>query len=323
MSNEKDEQSRLDKFSFIIGIIIILGLIHLNGGIDEIFKKTGTNGEVINVTSEWEYFENANGTLTLTKYLGSEVNVNVPSVFRDKIVTRLEGVENTDTWEWSGVFADGNAAGFVETVTLPSSITEIGNFTFANCENLTEVTIPNSVVTIGKWAFFNCQSLTEISIPDSVTTVGKGVFKGCSGLTNIPLGNSITSIGPQIFEGCSGLTNVTIPNNITSIGYRAFADCSELMSVTIPDSVISVGVSAFSGCSKLAVAYILGSPTISVSTFPTSTSGSITSIPNPSGTYYDTDYTRWYTNANRTTEQVSWSMARSSTAGTTILWGSP
>ena len=42
------------------------------------------------------------------------------------------------------------------------------------------ITIPNSVTQIGQGAFENCSSLTSGTIPDSVTRIGKGAFAGCN-----------------------------------------------------------------------------------------------------------------------------------------------
>ncbi len=136
-------------------------------------------------------------------------------------------------------------------VTIPNSVTSIGNSVFYGCSNLTSVTIPNSVTSIGHNAFNGCSGLTSVTIPDSVTSIGNSVFYGCSGLTSVTIGNYVISIGDDAFNGCSGLTSVTIPNSVTSIGNSVFYGCSNLTSVTIPNSVTSIGSSAFSGCSGL------------------------------------------------------------------------
>ena len=86
----------------------------------------------------------------------------------------------------------------------------------------TNVTIPNSVTTIGEWAFEGCSGLTSVTIPNSVTSIGEGAFYICSGLTSVTIPNSVTTIGCLAFGDCSSLTSVTIPNSVTSIGDSAF-----------------------------------------------------------------------------------------------------
>ncbi len=70
-------------------------------------------------------------------------------------------------------------------MTIPNSVTSIGNSAFRNCSGLTSVTIPNSVTSIGGHAFYNCSSLTSVTIPNSVTTIGDSAFSGCTGLTSV------------------------------------------------------------------------------------------------------------------------------------------
>ena len=70
-------------------------------------------------------------------------------------------------------------------VTIPSSVTSLGENCFEYCPKLTSVTIPSSVTSIGSYCFSYCRSLTSITIPESVTSIGKGCFYGCSSLTSI------------------------------------------------------------------------------------------------------------------------------------------
>ena len=175
----------------------------------------------------------------------------------------------------------------LRTITLPDSVTSIGDYAFSGCSSLTSITIPKGVTSIGYWAFECCTSLTSITIPDGVTSIGNYAFYGCTSLTGIWVGkcnpnysndengvlynkektrliqcpgrlsgtyaipDSVTSIGNSAFYGCSSLTSITIPNGVTSIGNSAFSGCSSLTSITIPEGVTSIGNRAFYGCSSL------------------------------------------------------------------------
>ncbi len=107
-----------------------------------------------------------------------------------------------------------NSCSGLISVTIPDSMTSIGERAFYNCSGLTSVTIGNSVTSIGYGAFYNCSGLTSITIPDSVTSIGSYAFRGCSGLTSVTIGGSVTSIGYQAFDGCSGLNNITYTGTI-------------------------------------------------------------------------------------------------------------
>ena len=106
---------------------------------------------------------------------------------------------------------------------------------------MTSVTIPNSVTSIGDGAFSGCSGLTSVTIPNSVTSIGGSAFSRCSGLTSVTLPNSLTSISNAAFSGCSGLTSITLPNSVTSIGDRAFYECLNLSSLislaTVPPTI--------------------------------------------------------------------------------------
>ena len=136
-------------------------------------------------------------------------------------------------------------------VTIPSSVTEIGPFAFSDCRSLTSVTIPSSITKIGSSTFSGCSGLTSVTIPSSVTEIGSSAFSGCRGLTSVTIPSSVTKIGYETFAYCRGLTSVTIPSSVTEIGNGAFQHCSGLTSVTIPSSVTEIGSSTFSGCSGL------------------------------------------------------------------------
>ena len=88
-------------------------------------------------------------------------------------------------------------------LTIPRGTQKLHAFEY--CENLTSVTIPNSVTEIGESAFRGCENLTSITIPNSVTYIGGYAFSGCESLkeVSIPAGcEYYSTVSPSFPNGC-------------------------------------------------------------------------------------------------------------------------
>lgn len=136
-------------------------------------------------------------------------------------------------------------------VSIPSSVTTIGDDAFANCASLVSVTIPSSVISIGANAFFNCRSMTAVTIPSSVVSIGSHAFDSCRSLESVIIPGGITMVSDAAFRDCDSLASVTILDGVASIDSNAFSGCRSMTSVTIPSSVKVIGDRAFYGCTSL------------------------------------------------------------------------
>ncbi|GMO23020.1 MAG: hypothetical protein Ta2B_02110 [Termitinemataceae bacterium] len=136
-------------------------------------------------------------------------------------------------------------------IELPNTVTEIGNYAFYGCENLSDFKLSDGTITIGDYAFADCSSLykilaspdyhnnlnstSHIAIPNSVKSIGIYAFRGCGGIGLLTISNNseLTEIKEGAFSGCVALRNVVLNNNITKIGRLAFANCKS-MSLLLP-----------------------------------------------------------------------------------------
>ncbi|MBQ9742634.1 MAG: leucine-rich repeat protein [Ruminococcus sp.] len=227
------------------------------------------NTAIYNNESNWE-----NGVL----YIGP---VLIDSIYGDYDVKNIYG--NYVIKAGTKVIADYAMAGCsIESVTIPSSVTHIGDYAFRNCSSLESVTIPSRVTSIGDSVFDGCSSLASInvekdnsictsvdgvlfsrdmttlikypanktaakySIPEGVTEIVDGAFGDCRNLQNLTVSGSVETL--YGISGCDSLLSVTILEGVKSIGSYCFYDCSSLESVTIPSSVASICGDAFDYC---------------------------------------------------------------------------
>ena len=167
---------------------------------------------------------------------------------------------------------DGMFSGchYLNQLTLPDSVTSIGQYAFSGCTGLTEINIPKNL-TEASYAFRD-SSITTFHFPEGFQAIPGGMFAGCKSLTQLTLPDSVTSIGNFAFAGCTGLTEINIPKNLTEASYAfsgsrittfhfpegfqaipggMFAGCKTLTQLTLPDSVTSIGQYAFRDCTGL------------------------------------------------------------------------
>ena len=79
---------------------------------------------------------------------------------------------------------------------------------------MTSITIPSSVTSLGNNCFESCSGLTSITILSSVTSFGSGCFSSCSGLTSITIPSSVTSLGSSCFSYCPKLEKATFQGKL-------------------------------------------------------------------------------------------------------------
>lgn len=135
----------------------------------------------------------------------------------------------------------------LEVIVIPEGVTEIGKGAFSQCENLETVTLPDSLKKIGKGAFLGCSSLIEITVPQGVTEIDDGAFCYCSILSGVSLPVGLTKIGNRAFEN-TAIESIDIPQGTKFIGNGAFYFCRNLKYVLLPEGLTSIGRYAFSEC---------------------------------------------------------------------------
>ena len=134
---------------------------------------------------------------------------------------------------------------------IPSSVTEIGEGAFNNCEYITDIVIPEGIKAIKSSAFSDCDHLTSVTLPDGVESIGDGAFYYCGKLETITMPSNLREIGSGAFRYCQALQSIDIPATVGTLGASAFYYCTALKEITIPKGVKTIEDDTFNGCSSL------------------------------------------------------------------------
>lgn len=218
----------------------------------------------------WGFTINGSSTAaSITSYTGPATEMVIPSFITYK---DFEYPVNAIS---ANAFKD-NAA--ITSVTIPESVSHIGDYAFYGCICLRNVTMSDNVV-LGTDVFTNTSIYSDQNVTGSYTDSngslwGYQINQGINGVSITSYsGNDFLLVVPteidyngarfvvkkiesNVFKDNVNITSVTLPNSLHTIGEQTFYNCTNLISVNIPDAVTSIGNMAFRGCSSLATVNI-------------------------------------------------------------------
>ena len=138
------------------------------------------------------------------------------------------------------------------TYTVPSYVTEIGAYAFANL-SVTSVRL-NNVSYIGEGAFYNCKNLATVTFSDNLREIGESAFYACVSLRNITLPENLEVIGQSAFWGCeysSVAYELVIPDSVKEIGFNAFRGMAGLKKLVVGTGVSELPGQVLAQCTNL------------------------------------------------------------------------
>ncbi len=210
-------------------------------------------------------------------------SINLPVTQKTLPTSFLEGCTSLESIELPATLTTISTDAFygctkLGSVNLEEGLTSIGLRAFYNCK-LTEITIPSTVTSIGNAAFKenptttivwkpkNCtigsddsapfystnshvtsftfgdsvqvipaylckyMKIDSIAIPATVTSVGQSAFMYCTNLKSFAFPQGIKTVATSVLEGCTALEEVVIPSSVTTINQDAFYNCSALQAI--------------------------------------------------------------------------------------------
>lgn len=182
--------------------------------------------------------------------------------------------------------AFAGAEGVTE-VSLPASVTEIGDYAFDFMFGLGQVNVdadnavyaskdgvlfdkqmqtliiypqgakatsyatPESVTEIATAAFANNQHLVDVTLNEGIVTLGDYAFNDSPALQTVTLPSTLKDMGASTFTYCTALQDITIPSGVAYVPDYAFGECAALSDVTLQSGVQEIGVASFIGCTAL------------------------------------------------------------------------
>ncbi|MBR6981585.1 MAG: leucine-rich repeat protein [Prevotella sp.] len=243
--------------------------------VNSINYRLYSNGTAMVLPNHFD--EGSSGVVIIGLNNGYDGDVVIPETITHN------GASYQVTSAYEGTFSNSTK---MTSISLPSTLTNLGTMPFTSCNKLTTITvaegnptyssengalfnkskniliscpggktgsfeIPSSVTEIARCAFYGCSKLTSITVPPTVQHMGEGAFRACILLTEVNIPDGITRLENSVFRGCSSIKHLTIPSSVTSIGDYAFYYCQNLINLQIQGQVTSIGSYALSSCVKL------------------------------------------------------------------------
>ena len=169
---------------FLLSILIVLSSVLLTQAQSNLTDIDSNNLFIENV---WKYRIKDDGTAEINEYTGNDSVVVLPCELGNTSVTSIA----------SAAFYRNE---FTE-VTLPSTLKEIGWWSFYGCEKLERINFNNGLNIIEFGAFINCKKLKSVDIPVTVYKIGKDAFAvNCSSDKDIKDKYSKTIISKQHYS---------------------------------------------------------------------------------------------------------------------------
>lgn len=183
----------------------------------------------------------------------SNLNKNTGKSYTAKDVVRLEVPIGTLKSPMSVLKTESGYTS-LKTVSFPEGFTTLGSYTFkATAEipsALVQVSLPSTLTTMGQSEFIDCAALEELIIPDGIEIIPKNLARNATSLKKVILPASLKSIEDTAFRyaGISG--EIIIPEGCTTIKQYAFAN-TNVQKVVIPSTLETLGTYIFTECHSL------------------------------------------------------------------------
>ena len=95
---------------------------------------------------------------------------------------------------------------------------------FYNGSEIHDLVIPSSITNIGAYSFYYCIGLSSISIGNSVTSIGESAFQACIGVSSLTIGSGVSNIGQGAFASADIPIVISLIENPFEIVNNTFSN---------------------------------------------------------------------------------------------------
>ena len=138
----------------------------------------------------------------------------------------------------------------IKTFTFGDKVEDIPANLCQGCKGITSITIPKSVSSVGNKAFSNCRGLKDV-VWKAERCTSTHAFDGLPNITSFTFADGVKIVPAYVCQYLTGLTQIDLPETAESIGRSAFQGCQNLKSLSLCVEGMKVGVDAFEGCLSL------------------------------------------------------------------------
>ncbi len=190
--------------------------------VQEVVTNTYETGEERTNANGYKYMvDEVTGNATITGYIGSNAYLEIPSQINGYNVTKIADYALEQNWD-------------IISVVIPSSITEIGEYAFYQCDNLKTVEFKEGIndAIIGACAFLGT-NVQSIVIPGNYKVIDHGAFYCCTNLVGVEFRKSNSGIADQkilagAFALCGNLKSFGLWDTVSEIADDAFKNSNIL-----------------------------------------------------------------------------------------------
>ncbi len=198
-----------------------------------------------------EIKNNSTISLTIGGINNGSIAKSAKNIYSDNSgVSKITNANDFLVYSESGVKSVIGYTGTQTEITLPSSVSKVGPYSFYRCFDLTSVVIPEGIVKIEDYAFASLKNITEITIPNSVTEIGKHAFDGCVKVETLTFGTQrkLTHIDDYGFANLTSLKKAILPDGLKRTGDYSFENCSSMTEFSMPSSIEELAWRILNGC---------------------------------------------------------------------------